>query len=704
MTSTDAVAPRAVEEPGGGPGTGNGHAPVPGDTPTAQPPAPAADHGRTPRRTLLAAGLFGLVLAEVATAALGAVVAGFTYVDARDSFLLTNSAIALSFGVAAVLIAVHRPRNPIGWLLLAAAAMQGSTAAAAPLLVIGTTRGWPEPLLRTVQTVAVYGWPWSIGLLVPLALLVFPTGALPGPRWRPVVWFTAVNSIVFVVANGASPQGLLDDPDARAWFLLADHERWRPLWTAVEITNLAVYLAALAGLVLRYRRGDEQQRRQLLWLVLAVTVVLGMLVFWGPNAAGPAGQLVLVLLVIPLVPAAITIAVLRHRLLDIRLVFSRAVLYALLTAGVVGAYLGLVAAADLVVRSGPGPSLLATLVVAAAFNPVRVRLQRVVDRALYGDRADPVRVLARMGSGVGDDPDGLLTTLRDGLRLPYVALRVGDSHRGVGDPPELLATVPLRHRAEQVGELVVGMRAGQRRLDPADRAALEVLAGPLGVAVHATALGEAVQRSREEIVAAREEERRRLRRDLHDGLGPVLTGIAFRADAAGNLLRGDPDAAARLLAELRADATGAIADVRRLVYALRPPALDEVGLVEALRRQSEQLGAAGSGVSVVVTVPRPLPELPAAVEVAAYRIGMEALTNAVRHAGARHVELTVVVDGALEIVVRDDGAGGVREWRPGVGLSSIGERATELGGTWSAGPVAGGGLVRACLPIGAGDG
>jgi signal transduction histidine kinase len=358
--------------------------------------------------------------------------------------------------------------------------------------------------------------------------------------------------------------------------------------------------------------------------------------------------------------------VLRHQLLDIRLVLSRTVLYVVLTAGVIGAYLGLVTVADSLLRQGPGTSVLATLIVAVAFNPVRVRLQRVVDRALYGDRADPVRALSRMGdrlsAGTDADSGDVLTAIGEALRLPYAALRRDGADQVVhGTAPELLEVIALTYRGERVGELVVGARSGQRRLDGADRAALELLAAPLAVAVHATALSEAVQRSREEIVAAREEERRRLRRDLHDGLGPALTGIAFQADAAGNLIPTDPARAVELTGSLRAAATEAIDDVRRLVYALRPPALDELGLVGALRRHAEQLdGGLGGGLPVVtVHAPPDLPALPAAVEVAAYRIAIEALTNAVRHAGAGRIDLRLRTTAAAR-----PAGNRASEWRP----------------------------------------
>jgi two-component system, NarL family, sensor kinase len=214
---------------------------------------------------------------------------------------------------------------------------------------------------------------------------------------------------------------------------------------------------------------------------------------------------------------------------------------------------------------------------------LRVRLQRLVDRALFGDRTDPVRAVSRLGERLGSNPqadpaDGL-TVVREALRLPYAALLTNGVERAAdGTAPELLETVPLDYRGKRVGELVVGVRSGQRRLSAADRRVLELLAAPLALAVHATALSEAVQRSRESIVAAREEERRRLRRDLHDGLGPVLTGVAFQADAARNLLRAGPLRADALLNELRRRTAEAIEEIRRLVYELRPPSLDELGL------------------------------------------------------------------------------------------------------------------------------
>jgi two-component system, NarL family, sensor kinase len=253
--------------------------------------------------------------------------------------------------------------------------------------------------------------------------------------------------------------------------------------------------------------------------------------------------------------------------------------------------------------------------------------------------------------------------------------------------------------------LIVGLRSGQRRLGADDIAVLELLAGPLAVALHATALSAALQESRVGIVAAREEERRRLRRDLHDGLGPVLTGIAFKADAVSNTLADQPRHARDLLAALRADTTAAIDDIRRLVDGLRPPALDDLGLIGSLREQSARLAQrpGGGRVAVCLNAPDSLPPLPAAVEVAAYRIITESMTNAARHSGATRIDvrLSLAGDHGLRIEVRDDGTSPHTGWRPGVGLTSMRERAAELGGSCQAGPdPAGGGRVVALLPLG----
>jgi signal transduction histidine kinase len=201
-------------------------------------------------------------------------------------------------------------------------------------------------------------------------------------------------------------------------------------------------------------------------------------------------------------------------------------------------------------------------------------------------------------------------------------------------------------------------------------------------------------------VQAREEERRRLRRDLHDGIGPTLAGVALGLEQVAARLDDDPVAARSLIGELTGETAAAVDDVRRLVHGLRPPALDELGLLGALRQQTDRLALRSPGLDIRVDASPDLPPLEAATEVAAYRIAVEAVTNSVRHAGARTCCVSVVADGALHVEVVDDGAGIPAGTPAGVGMGAMGERAAEVGGTCTVVPAGDGGTrVLAVLPL-----
>jgi signal transduction histidine kinase len=366
-------------------------------------------------------------------------------------------------------------------------------------------------------------------------------------------------------------------------------------------------------------------------------------------------------------------------------------------------------------------SLGATGLVAVLFQPIRERLQQVVNRLTYGERDDPVAVLTRLGRRLETAlaPDAALPTMVEtvaqALRLPYVAIKLkarSDDTFTVaatyGTPPtdDELLILALRYQTETIGQLLLAPRSPGDRFSAADRRLLENIAHQAGAAVRAMTLTADLQRSRERLVTAREEERRRLRRDLHDGLGPALASLTLKLDAARNLLARNPTAADRLLVELKGQSQTAIADIRRLVYALRPPTLDELGLVSALREQALTIGdqrhlANGGNLQVLVEAPESLPPQPAAVEVAAYRIIMEALTNVTRHAGAGCCRISLTpLDNELWIEVVDDGLGLPLEPRLGVGLNSMRERAEELGGSCHIEPgPAGGTRVTARLPL-----
>jgi signal transduction histidine kinase len=358
--------------------------------------------------------------------------------------------------------------------------------------------------------------------------------------------------------------------------------------------------------------------------------------------------------------------------------------------------------------------LLAAGLAALAFAPLRARLQTLVNRVMYGERDDPYAALSRLAARLDAtlSPDAVLPAIAgsvtSALRSPYAAIEVtaGDgpprvaAARGTLPAGAVPLRVPLTSSGAHIGDLVVAPRRPGETFNDADRRLLAGLAHHAGAAVHAADLTTQLQRSRERLVTAREEERRRIRRDLHDGLGPSLAGIAMQLDAARRLTRHDQDAAGQLLHHLREQTQAAIADIRRLVYELRPPALDDLGLTGALAQHAASCSSAG-GLQVSIDTDPGLPALPAAVEVAAYRIAAEAITNVTRHAGARTATVKLTAgEGKLRVEVTDDGRGVSPVHRAGVGLTSMRERAEELGGGCTLLPRPGGGtIVSAQLPL-----
>jgi signal transduction histidine kinase len=343
-------------------------------------------------------------------------------------------------------------------------------------------------------------------------------------------------------------------------------------------------------------------------------------------------------------------------------------------------------------------ALLATGLIAVLFQPLRARLQRMINRLMYGERDDPYAVLSRLGSRLEATlaPEAILPTLVEtvaqALKLPYVAiaLKKGDefsltaSYGLSQDSPFIL---PLVYQTETIGQLRLSPRAPGEAFTVADRRLLEDIAHQAGVAAHAVRLTSDLQRSRERLVTAREEERRRLRRDLHDGLGATLAALHLQAGAIRTLMRHNLAEADAEMLELQAEIRSAIADIRRLVYALRPPTLDELGLVGAIRQYAAQYDLKGAQsesdgcLRVAVEAPEHLPALPAAVEVAAYRIVQEALTNVARHAHARTCTVRLTIADEFQLEISDDGVGFPAESCAGVGLLSMRERAAESGGS-----------------------
>jgi len=624
---------------------------------------------------------------------------------ALSSVLLEILFVAIYWGVAAVIFW----RKSDDWMALLVALF---------LVAFGT--GFPPTLhlLGDQQP--------GVGLFVKLLAAVtyicmdglgylFPNGRFV-PRWT---W-----ALLVIVAVLEVPFNL---PPSSPFAVI----HWSP-WLFLPVA-LAEFVTPVYAQIYRYRQvSGPVQRQQTKWVVYGVSVALLSAIAFrlligyyiptiGENssfnavASDPALYDIMLLLLLP-IPLSFGLAILRSRLWDIDILINRTLVYGALTAGVVGIYVLVVGAFGVLfqTRANPLIALLATGVVAVLFQPLRDRLQRAINRLLYGERDDPYAVVARLGQRLEATlaPDAVLPTIvetvKETLKLPYVAIALtNDEQRlplseatGAAEDAALSAThssfvlhassaddmfviaaasgtpvddalrLPLVYQGETIGQFILGARAPGEAFSPADRRLLEDLVRQAGVAAHAVRLTADLQRSRERLVTTREEERRRLRRDLHDGLGPTLASLAQRIDTARGLVPRDPDAATALLGDLKTQIKATIAEIRRVAYALRPPALEE------------------------------LPPLPAAAEVAAYRIVLEALTNVARHAHAQSCRISLSLADGLCLEIIDDGSGLPVDCRAGVGLTAMRERAAELGGVCRIEPGATGGThVWARLPL-----
>jgi two-component system, NarL family, sensor kinase len=626
---------------------------------------------------------------------------------------------AVSAATVGAVVVGRRPVHRVGWLLV----LLGLSIAAAAFTFSYSRYGLvarPGALpaadyLAGLANASVFAYLSCLGFI----LLLTPTGSLPSPRWRWWARVAAAGLVLAFLTSVMNPHPLYPEyPDIGNPLGIAALESG-PLALLFPLGGLVILAALVVGtvsLLLRFRRAHGTERQQLRWVAwgaalatLALLMAIAVLALDGDTALFQVA-LGVCLAVLPLATGA---AILRYRLYDLDYLISRAVVYGLLTVAGVGVYVAVVKLAEWLLREGVGwgGSLVATAVIAVGFAPARGRLQRWVDRRLYGERHDPVQAMVQLGERLRDPPGsapdgdaltGVLQGVCEALRLPSASLRIEDGAEvaSFGRPAGASERIRLEHQGQRIGALLVGVRSGEDALGVADRQVLEVLAAPVAVAVHAVLLSQELQRSRERLVAAREEERRRLRRDLHDGLGPILTAVTLKADAARSALDTAPNQADELLAELRGDTKRAIGDLRQVVEDLRPAALDELGLLGAISQQVDRFSR--QGLSIILDAPVALPMLPAAVEVAAYRICTEALANIARHAHAQYVSITVAIDRALWLEVHDDGAASTTNgggWRPGVGLLSMAERVAEVGGTLQAGPTPTGGRVQAVLPL-----
>ncbi|MEV7803857.1 sensor histidine kinase [Microbispora sp. NPDC088329] len=615
--------------------------------------------------------------------------------------------------VGAFLIA-YRPRLTLAWLMCAGG-LAGAVYDFCQLTMLASMARGNTAVAELLRFPAQVGWAVSGITLETLLPLYSPDGRLPSPRWRGVVLLGVTS-----VGTRLACQFVRPDPPLEGYPLPAvihnplQIPALAPYMPATEVavwTAIAVSLALAAlSLLLRFRRADPVGRRQIGWPLFAFA---GYVAFSLVGLAAPELYWLSVVWA-ALIPVALVFSVTRHRLYGIDTVISRAFVAAGLLAVVGGVYFGVAALSSLIVSGyDQVAGLVSALLTGAFFRPLRRMLQRAVDRLLYGPVGDPRLLAERLVQEVrrGDPAQALesvIGVLREGLAVQGVAVEVTGDEQGravsvmstvsgrVGDSPR---EVPLVWHGERVGRLLVGPPAPRRFPAAHDERVLATLAPYAADVAHAARMAADLQRSRERILAAREEERRRLRRDLHDGLGQTLGAMAMTVAMARVSLETSPETADRLLRELRSGMDAVTSDVRQLVYGLRPPALDDLGLAAAVQALAGP--DAPEGPATVVSVEGELSDLPAAVEVAVYRIAQEALTNVRRHARATRVRVELRREPAtLRLLISDDGVGLPPERRPGVGLASMRERTAELGGVCLVtGEPGAGTTVEVVLPI-----
>ena len=542
---------------------------------------------------------------------------------------------------------------------------------------------------------------WTLMFLwLVLIAYLLPDGHAASSRQRTWIRLGLVGNVIFWVGAAGDPNLFEPDPLPVPWLPAG-------VSAAVGILGLIVvvlfFFGSVVSVLRRLRGATGDDRLRLLWFVLgALSIPLALLLNWASyfllDDPSPSAPFVGALLMCAL-PVGIGIAIVRTRLFDIELVLSRTLTYGVLTALVFGAYAGLLALTGSIFGNTTVGGICAIAVVAVAAAPTQRWLRNRIERWVYGYRSEPHRAIRMMSERV--DAAGaldLLPAITDTVVEALSVRRAWVEQDGPTGPGTNVVRAPLAHQGTPIGSLAVEIPPG-RSFSPDDHQLLHDLARQAAVLVRAGQLNADLMASRSRLVTTREEERKRLRNDLHDGLGPSLAAMVLKLNAAAT--RTDATERTAQLAEIREEIKDAIAEIRRVVDDLRPPAIDEVGLLGALRQRAAALST--ESLTYVVTGPDSLPPIPAAVEVAAYRIASEAMTNVAKHSGARRCTIDVGIDGTLAVTVTDNGRGTTRALRRGVGWTSMTDRASELGGSCTiASRIEGGLVVRAVLPLGEG--
>jgi two-component system, NarL family, sensor kinase len=515
---------------------------------------------------LAAASIFGAVTAIVA-GVYYAVLSGDT--SGILSHLALTPFITAAYAIIGALVALRHPKNPIGWIFLSVGLLYALTALSGVIQNL-TSVGLAAEASFTARLVEWFSlWLWIPAIFLPtvFVFLLFPSGRLLSARWRIVLWM-AVIGIMAVILGAALHPGPLETMGtganpfgwpaaAAALALLAD------IGFFLIVPALA---ASLVSFAIRFRRTQSLEREQMKWLLYAlIFMVIGLIlgsILWMAFPDSPAtGELGIAIFSLTILGVAVaaSIAILRYRLYDINLVINRTLVYGILTVGVVSIYTLIVGGLGSVFQAQGNPviALFATGLVAVLFQPSRYRLQSGVDRLFYGQRDDPLAALSQLGNRLeaAISPENVLPTLVETIaqtmKLSFVAIKLFSVNgfkvaAQYGKPISNATELQLTYRGEVVGQLLVGPRSAGESFNQSDRRLLENIAHQAGPAVHAVQLTRALQHARLQLVTAREEERRRLRRDLHDGLGATLAALNLETGVLRRMIHSDPDKATAL--------------------------------------------------------------------------------------------------------------------------------------------------------------
>ena len=612
--------------------------------------------------------------------------------------VMNNAGNGVWISVLAIVLLRLRPGNRIGWLVLALGAANSITMFGSGWALASYHLDLPGRAMAAWWA----GWVWAPAFLLgsSLLLLLYPSGRTVTPWGRRLARLSLASAAGLTLG-----MSLLDAPyDA----VVAQHDLGAnplshghlqapllALTAGSALLGVGVAFATWGYTARRLWRSSSPEREQLAWLIVAVVPEL---------AVAPLNSPWVEFVTNVLTALALALGILRHRLFDIKLVVRSGLVYASLTGLSVASYFLVVALITIVTPSGPVPTLFAVAVVGLLVVPAHRLLQDFFGRLVYGDRGDPLRAFRRIGEGMGSAGDEslgpMLAGIAEALRSPRVAVVDGGTEVAavgavVEGHPEF--RVPLAYAGTSAGELVVAGRTERDRLGRADRRLVAALAGPVAVAVHAARTARELAESRTRVLAVREAERTRLRADLHDGVGPSLSGISLGLEAARGAVRSSPERVPEILDVVHREVGSLVTEVRGIIDDLGPSDVDVVG---SLRSQVDAIVAAGTDVRLEQGA-EPVEASPDVV-LAAQRIAREALSNAVRHSGAHRIDVSVGGEhGCLVVVVRDDGHGDAVPRPGGVGLSSMRERAESVGGTLSVEAAPGGGTeVRAILPSG----